>query len=145
MERLTKYDISFACLTLHVSVKATTAPRRPGPLVITTLKEVSSMAIEFKIVLPALPVGNPEGVAKRVLLLAVDGVALPMTEITDLTQTEVTGLIGPKNATAMATLTDEDDAGNQSEPRTATGILTDTFAPSQPGEFSIVGVREVPD
>ena len=112
----------------------------PGPVTITVLGEnlENSMAITFQVNLP--PKSAPDVVSRKLTVKVGDAAAETFELGGEVLVKE--GLEGPQDSTVEVSLVDVDDAGNESTPSTASGVLVDSFAPPQPGQLGVVVVGE---
>jgi hypothetical protein len=95
------------------------------------------------ITMPALTDGNPEGVATRKFTVnATDGSFTFGQDFTVPSDYSVTVKLAQGVEVTLA-LTDVDQAGNNSAPRTMTFTPSDVTPPSQPGEFQMTVTGEV--
>lgn len=115
--------------------------RKPGLVylrVTGVFYEGKKKMLKFKLVLPA---PGASDVASRQLTVTI-GTADPQTVTLDPTAIESGEYEGEDNAAVSGSLVDTDDAGNQSEAREFSFVLTDTLAPPQPGEVGLVVTGE---
>lgn len=110
------------------------APAEPGDVQLVVTSQGDSGMLQYTLTLPA---PGASDVVKRTL--TVNGNA---TEITDVTQAEVSGFEGNDGDTVSVSLADTDDAGNVSPTHNQTFTLTDTIPPSEPGDIGLVVTGE---
>lgn len=94
--------------------------------------------LRFKV---ALPPRGASDVTTREFSLTI-GSDAPITRTLPGDALETEEFEGADNSSLLASLVDVDDAGNRSPERAATGTLTDTIAPPQPGELGFVVTGE---
>lgn len=114
--------------------------RAPGLVFLKTVREENGMLV-FKLNLPPAADSDVKTGGKRTVVVAI-GSNEPQTIELAGDAIETGELSGSDNDPVVGTLVDTDDAGNPSPAREFSFILTDTIAPSQPGEVSISVVRE---
>jgi hypothetical protein len=92
------------------------------------------------ITMPALPEGNPEGVVTR--KFTVNSTDLTFSQDFTVPSDYVVTVKLAQGVEVTLSLTDVDQAGNNSVPRTYTFTPSDVTPPSQPGEFQMVVTSE---
>ena len=124
-------ELNYINQTLRRAIR----PARPGLVSHVQTGRVGNM-LSYKLTLPALdPVGSADVVTRR---LTVNGT----TQEFNRDQTEVDGFSGEQGSTVEGTLTDIDDAGNESAPSAFSFVLTDTIPPSDPGAVGLIVTEE---
>jgi len=115
--------------------------RRPGMVYLRmtgVFYEGKKKMLKFKLVLPA---PGASDVVSRNLSVKI-GDAEATSEVLDGSALESAEYQGADNAAVTGSLSDTDDAGNVSDAREFSFVLTDTIAPPQPGEIGLVVTGE---
>jgi len=127
--------------SIRLVASAITPAPNPYRVKVIPTQEVDNM-IQFRVQLPTLP-PEPNDIASGELTVKI-GEADPTVIPTTKTQTEVTGLGAAQGVEVTVSFVYIDDAGNRSAvPSTASLVLTDTFAPADPGALAIEATGEV--
>lgn len=107
--------------------------RTPGLVWMKVVSEGENGMLKFVLMLPPKGVSD---VVQRQLAVKVGSNDLG-TVVLEGDIIESNEMQGDDNDVVEGSLIDVDDAGNPSEPRTFSFVLTDTLAPPQPGELGI--------
>lgn len=114
----------------------------PGLVKIVTVKEMCGM-LKFDVVLPSGDDLTDVVGGELAITSTLDGVESTNVIQTSLGQASVTGLAGDQDSQVTLVFCYVDDAGNKSKtPVTLSDVLTDTFAPADPGSLGIVVTGE---
>ena len=105
----------------------------PGEMSIRVTGE-SEMGLIFVVEIPAEP---DTDVVNRRLTCSFDNKADQVLDIPGRDAATTDEMHGDQDATGTLSLINIDDAGNQSEARVQTFVLTDTIAPAKPGEMQV--------
>lgn len=109
----------------------------PGKIKLVTVKEICGM-LRFDVMLPTDDDLTDVVGGELTITSTLNGVESTNTIQTSLGQESVTGFMGDQDSQVNLIFCYLDDAGNKSKtPVTLSDVLTDTFAPADPGSLGI--------
>ena len=132
LKAINRLTLEIEALTRVIRLKT------PGLVTIAIQSEDGEM-LQFVLNLP--PAGAADVIARELTVAIGTNASVTFNLLGTADVSE--GMSGADNDPVTGTLVDIDDAGNRSEPRTFSFVLTDTIPPPTPGEVGLTVTGEV--